>query len=64
MSMYFIQKIIYFNKFIYWHFPGSPVVKTSDSSVGVVGLIPGQGAKIPCALWPKKKPKYKTEAIL
>ena len=44
-------------------FPGSSVDKTSPSNAGVVGLIPGQGAKIPHASWPKK-PKHKTEAIL
>ena len=32
--------------------PGSPVVKTS-SNAGGVGSIPGQGVKIPHALWPK-----------
>ena len=46
----------------YWDFPGSPVVKTSPSNAGGAGLIPGQGAKIPNALWPKTK--NKTEAIL
>ena len=38
-------------------------LKTSPSNTGGAGLIPGQGAKIPHASWPKK-PKYKTEAIL
>ena len=33
--------------------PGSPVIKTSPSSIGSVGLIPSQGAKIPHALWSK-----------
>lgn len=28
---------------------------TSSSSVGDVGLIPGQGAKIPHPLWPEKQ---------
>ena len=36
-------------------FPGGPVVKTSPSNAGGVGLIPGQEAKIPYALWPKKQ---------
>ena len=36
-------------------FPGGPVVKTSLSSAGGVGSIPGQGAKIPHALGPKKQ---------
>ena len=35
-------------------FPGGPVVKTSPSSAGGAGLIPGQGAKIPHASQPKK----------
>ena len=44
-------------------FPGGPVVNTSPSSAGHVGSIPGRGAKIPHALWPKK-PKHKTEGML
>ena len=36
-------------------FPGGPVVKPLPSSVRGVGSIPGQGAKIPCALWPKRQ---------
>ena len=36
-------------------FPGSPVVKTSPFNAGIVGSIPGQGAKILHALWPKKQ---------
>ena len=43
--------------------PGRPVVNNSPSEAGNVGSIPGQGAKIPHASWPKK-PKHKTEAIL
>ena len=43
--------------------PGGPVVKTSLSNPGGVGLIPGQGAKILHASWPKT-PTHKTEAIL
>ena len=34
-------------------FLGAPVVKTLTSSEGGVGSIPGQGAKILHALWPK-----------
>ena len=34
-------------------FPGGPVVKTSPSNARGEGLIPGQGAKILYALWPK-----------
>ena len=36
-------------------FPGGSVVKTSPSSAGGVGSIPGQGAEIPCASWPKNQ---------
>ena len=35
--------------------PGSPVVKTSPSNAGGAGLIPGGGAKIPHASWPKNQ---------
>ena len=40
-----------------------PVVKTSPSSAGEVGSIPGQGARIPNVLQPKK-PKHEKETIL
>ena len=43
-------------------FPGSPVVKTSPSIAEGMGLIPGQGARIPHTWQPK--PKHKTEAVL
>ena len=33
--------------------PGGPVVKTSSSTAGGKSLIPGRGAKIPHASWPK-----------
>ena len=36
-------------------FPGGPVVKTSPSSAGRAGLIPGRGARIPHASWPKNQ---------
>ena len=36
-------------------FPGGPVVKTSPSNAGGVGLIPGRGAKIPYASRPKNQ---------
>ena len=39
----------------YRDFPGGPVVGTSPSSAGVVGSIPGQGAKIPHALQPRNQ---------
>ena len=35
--------------------PGSPVVKTLPSSAGGMGLIPGQGAKIPHASRPENQ---------
>ena len=34
-------------------FPGDLVVKTSPSNAGDVGSIPGEGAEIPHASWPK-----------
>ena len=33
--------------------PGRPVVKTSHSKAGDMSSIPGWGARIPHALWPK-----------
>ena len=36
-------------------FPGSPVVKTLPSNARGVDLIPGQGVRIPHALWPKNQ---------
>ena len=36
-------------------FPGSPVTKTSPSNAGGVDSIPGRGARIPHALWPKNQ---------
>ena len=38
-----------------WDFPDGPVVKTSPSSAGGAGSIPGRGAKIPHAWWPKNQ---------
>ena len=35
--------------------PGGPVVKTSPSNAGGAGSIPGRGAKIPHASWPKNQ---------
>ena len=35
-----------------WDFPSDPVIKTSPSNAKGEGLIPGQGADIPLALWP------------
>ena len=39
--------------------PGNPLFKTSPSIAGDAGSIPGQGGKIPHALWLKKKKKKK-----
>ena len=50
-------------KLRYKGFTGGPVVKSSPSNVGDVGLIPGWGAKIPHASQPKSQ-KHKTETIL
>ena len=36
-------------------FPGGPVIKTSLSNAGGVSSIPGRGAKIPHASWPKNQ---------
>ena len=44
-------------------FPGSPMVMTSPSDAGSVGLIPDRGAKIPRALQPKNQ-KNISEAIV
>ena len=35
--------------------PGDPVVETSPSIAGSVGSTPGQGTKIPRALWPENQ---------
>ena len=40
---------------VFWDFPGGSVVRTLPSNAGVAGLIPGWGAKIPRALWPKNQ---------
>ena len=44
----------YFKSYDSWDFSGSPVVKTLPSNAGGASSIPGQGAKIPHASWPKK----------
>ena len=43
--------------------PDGPVVKTSPSTAGGAGSIPGQETKIPHASWPKNQ-SNKTEATL
>ena len=41
--------------------PDGPVVKTSPSNAEGVGLIPGQGTKIPHAPWPKTQKTVKKQ---
>ena len=40
---------------LFWDFPGGPGVKTSPSNARGAGSIPGGGAKIPYASWPKNQ---------
>ena len=49
-----VAGLLVFKEVLWEDFPGGPVVKTSPSNAGGAGLIPGRGAKIPRALWPKK----------
>ena len=42
-------------KYIKRDFPSGPVVKTSPSTGGDAGSIPGQGTKIPQALQPENQ---------
>ena len=42
--------------------PGGLVVEALPPNVGGTGSIPGQGAKIPYALWPER-PNQKSETI-
>ena len=44
-------------------FSGGPVVKTSSPNAEGTGLIPGWGAEVLYASWPKK-PRHKTESML
>ena len=39
--------------------PGGPVVKTPSFPTGNVGSIPGQGPKIPSAMWCSQKKKQR-----
>ena len=50
----FLYSILRHYKQTDWDFPGSQLVKTLPSNAGSMGLIPGQGAKTPYALLPKK----------
>ena len=43
--------------FHYWEFPGDPVIKTRGFPAVDAGSIPGQGTKIPQAVWWGKKKK-------
>ena len=52
---YPVPRILEFNNVLSRDFPGGPVVKTSPSSAGGAGSLPGQGAKIPHASWPKNQ---------
>ena len=52
-----------FSEYVEWGLPDGPVVKTLPCKLGGAGSIPGQEAKIPHALQPKK-PKHKTKTIL
>ena len=47
--------IFFFLKLLYGDFPGGPVVKSSPSSVGGAGSIPGWGARIPHTSRPKNQ---------
>ena len=44
-----------------WHFPGSPVVKSSSSTVVNMGSIPGREAKITHDSWPKHQDMKKKQ---
>lgn len=44
--MYVSIKILH-----YWEFPGDPVIKTWGFPAEDPGSIPGQGTKIPQAVW-------------
>ena len=44
-----------------WDFPGGPVVKNPPCSAGEVGLIPGQGTKIPTCYRVTKRARCNTE---
>ena len=48
-EQHFLESEKNYNKFKMWDFPGCPMVKTSPSNAGGMGLIPGQGAGIPHA---------------
>ena len=45
---------------ICWHFLGGLLAENSPSKVGGMGLIPGQGTKIPASSLPKK-PEHKQQ---
>ena len=43
-----------------WGVPGVPVVRTQRSHSQNPGSVPGQGTKIPQAIWPGQKTVYFT----
>ena len=45
-----------------WNFPSCPWVGTLPSNEGAAGSIPGQGARIFHASWPKKKNQTENKA--
>ena len=52
-----IENVVSVHLKISREFPGGPVVRTPHfhcRTVGDTGLIPGQGTKIPHAVWSKK----------
>ena len=51
------------NKSVFWDLPGSPVVKTLCFQSRGMGLIPGQGTKVPNAVWCGHKVKIKKKKI-
>ena len=55
LDLFFFSLLFIYFKINFGYFPGGPVVKTSPSNSGGAGSIPGRGAKIPHALWPKNQ---------
>ena len=46
-----------------WEFPGSPVIKTLLPMPGGMGLILGEGSKVPHAAWHSQNKKLNMPAI-
>lgn len=57
LSLVTIERLMYVSIKIlhYWEFPGDPVIKTWGFPAEDPGSIPGQGTKIPQAVWWGKK---------